>query len=229
METRDSFIFYRSFYEAIKEIPEEEQLKVFKAITEYALNQNEIEIEGVSKAIFTLIRPQLDANFQKYLNGKKSKQNKSKSEASYKQSKSKSGTNVNVNVNENVNDNVNVNVNDEVSDSCVDGLQEIIKFYEQNIGLITPHSLEILSDFLSEMQSDVVIFAMQIAVESNARNIAYIKSILNNWSKKGIKTLIEAQEERRKFKEKDKKDETEEEAKKRKLKELEEAETNDEY
>lgn len=229
METRDSFIFYRSFYEAIKEIPEAEQLKVYKAITEYALNQNEIEIEGVSKAIFTLIRPQLDANFQKYLNGKKSKQNKSKIEASYKQSKSKSETNVNVNVNENVNVNDNDNVNVNVSDSCVDGLQEIIKFYEQNIGLITPHSLEILSDFLSEMQSDVVIFAMQIAVESNARNIAYIKSILNNWSKKGIKTLIEAQEERRKFKEKDKKDETEEEAKKRKLKELEEAETNDEY
>lgn len=114
METRDSFIFYRSFYEAIKEIPEAEQLKVYKAITEYALNQNEIEIEGVSKAIFTLIRPQLDANFQKYLNGKKSKQNKSKIEASYKQSKSKSETNVNVNVNENVNvnDNDNVNVKD---------------------------------------------------------------------------------------------------------------------
>lgn len=229
METRDSFIFYRSFYEAIKEIPEAEQLKVYKAITEYALNQNEIEIEGVSKAIFTLIRPQLDANFQKYLNGKKSKQNKSKIEASYKQSKSKSETNVNVNVNENVNVNDNDNVNVNASDSCVDGLQEVIKFYEQNIGPITPYSLDILSDFLSEMHADVIIYAMQKAVESNARNIAYIKSILNNWSKKGIKTLIEAQDETRKFREKDKKEETEEEAKKRKLRELEEAETNDEY
>ena len=202
METRDSFIFYRSFYEAIKEIPEAEQLKVYKAITEYALNQNEIEIEGVSKAIFTLIRPQLDANFQKYLNGKKSKQNKSKIEASYKQSKSKSGTNVNVNVNENVNVNVNDNdnVNVDVSDSCVDGLQEVIKFYEQNIGPVTPYSLDILSDFLSEMNFDVIIFAMQISVEANARNIAYIKSILNSWNKKGIKTLVEAKEESQKFK-----------------------------
>lgn len=77
---RDSFIFYRSFYEAIKEIPDEEQLNIYKAITEYALNQNEIEITGVSKAIFTLVKPQLDANFQKYLNGKKAKrkQNRSK-------------------------------------------------------------------------------------------------------------------------------------------------------
>ncbi len=76
---RDSFIFYRSFYEAIKEISEQEQLKVYKAITEYALNQKEIEIEGVSKAIFTLIKPQLDANFQKYLNGKKAKRKQKRS------------------------------------------------------------------------------------------------------------------------------------------------------
>ena len=77
---RDSFIFYRSFYEAIKEIPDEEQLNIYKAITEYALNQNEIEITGVSKPISTLVKPQLDANFQKYLNGKKAKrkQNRSK-------------------------------------------------------------------------------------------------------------------------------------------------------
>ena len=77
---RDSFIFYRSFYESIKEIPEGEQLKVYKAITEYALNQNEVELTGIAKAIFTLIKPQLDANYQKFLNGKKAKrkQNTSK-------------------------------------------------------------------------------------------------------------------------------------------------------
>ena len=77
---RDSFIFYRSFYESIKEIPEEEQLKVYKAITEYALNQSEIELTGIAKAIFTLIKPQLDANYQKFLNGSKAKrkQNTSK-------------------------------------------------------------------------------------------------------------------------------------------------------
>lgn len=77
---RDSFIFYKSFYESIKEIPEEEQLKVYKAISEYALYQNEIELSGISKAIFTLIKPQIDANYQKFLNGKKvkRKQNRSK-------------------------------------------------------------------------------------------------------------------------------------------------------
>lgn len=186
---RDSFIFYRSFYEAIKEIPEENQLKVYKAISNYALNQDEIELDGVSKAIFSLIKPQLDANYKKYENGK---QKKSKKEANDKQEKSKSETNVNVNENENVNDNDNRN---KVSDSCVDGLQDVIDFYNNNIGQLTPYGLKLIDSFVEDMGKDVVIYAMQISVEADKRSIQYIKAILNNWSQKGIKTLVEAQKE----------------------------------
>ena len=38
MEQRDSFVFYRSYYEAIKDLNDEEQLTLYKAIFEYALN-----------------------------------------------------------------------------------------------------------------------------------------------------------------------------------------------
>ena len=41
---------------------------------------------------------------------------------------------------------------------------------------------------------------MQISVEADKRNIKYIKAILNNWSNKGITTLIEAQKESQSFK-----------------------------
>lgn len=205
---RDSFIFYRSFYEAISELPKENQADTYDAIMQYALNQEEVELTGVSKAIFSLVKPQLDANYKKYENGK---QKKSKAEAKQKQTKSKVGTNVNENVNENVNDNENVNVNDNdnenVSDSCVDGLQKIIDFYNQNIGLITPYGIEVLEDYAKEMPADLIIYAMEISVEANVRTIQYIKGILNNWSKKGIKTLAEAKEENRK---QNKKDEIEE-------------------
>lgn len=192
---RDSFIFYRSFYEAISELPKENQADTYDAIMQYALNQEEVELTGVSKAIFSLVKPQLDANYKKYENGK---QKKSKAEAKQKQTKSKVGTNVNENVNDNENVNVNDNDNENVSDSCVDGLQKIIDFYNQNIGLITPYGIEVLEDYAKEMPADLIIYAMEISVEANVRTIQYIKGILNNWSKKGIKTLAEAKEENRK-------------------------------
>lgn len=201
---RDSFIFYRSFYEAISELPKENQADTYDAIMQYALNQEEVELTGVSKAIFSLVKPQLDANYKKYENGK---QKKSKAEVKQKQTKSKVGTNVNENVNDNENVNVNDNDNENVSDSCVDGLQKIIDFYNQNIGLITPYGIEVLEDYAKEMPADLIIYAMEISVEANVRTIQYIKGILNNWSKKGIKTLAEAKEENRK---QNKKDEIEE-------------------
>lgn len=198
---RDSFIFYRSFYEAISELPKENQADSYNAIMRYALDQEEIELTGISKAIFSLVKPQLDANYKKYENGK---QKKSKTEAKQKQTKSKKVTNVNENVNENVNDNVNVNVNDndKVSDSCVDGLQKIIDFYNENIGLITPYGVEVLEDYSKDMPTDLIIYAMQISVEANKKTIQYIKAILNNWQKAGIKTLADAKRESKNSKKK---------------------------
>ena len=189
---RDSFIFYRSFYEAIKEVPEDAQLQIYKAISIYALEQEEIELIGIAKAIFSLVKPQLDANYKKYENGK---QTKSKMQAKDKQNKSKIETNVNDNVNVNNNDNDNDNDNDNGNDSCVDGFQQVIDFYNNNIGLITPYGLEVLSDYAKDMPKDLIILAMKKAVEADKRTIQYIKGILNNWFKKGIKSVLEAEKE----------------------------------
>jgi len=118
MEQRESLIFYRSFYEAIKELPLEQQWEVYNAIFEYWLDFNEIKLEWIPKIVFTLIKPQLQANRKKYLNWKKQKTNKSeakvkqnisKSEAKHKQNISKTQGNVNDNDNVNKNDNKNDN------------------------------------------------------------------------------------------------------------------------
>lgn len=87
-----------------------------------------------------------------------------------------------------------------VSDSCVDGLQRVINFYNENIGLITPYGIDILTDYAKEMSEDLIILAMKKSVEANKRTIQYIKGILNNWTKAGIKTVIEAEKEDKKFK-----------------------------
>jgi hypothetical protein len=104
---RDSLIFYRSFYEAIKELPKETQAEVYTAIFEYSLNFNEVQLSGLAKTIFTLIKPQLEANNKRFINGSKAKikQDKSETEAKPKQKESKTEANNNNNVNDNENNN----------------------------------------------------------------------------------------------------------------------------
>lgn len=85
-----------------------------------------------------------------------------------------------------------------IDDSCVDGLQDVIDFYQDNIGLITPYTVEVFTDYAKEMPEDLIIYAMQISVEANKRTIQYIKAILNNWQKAGIKTLVDAKKDNHK-------------------------------
>lgn len=106
-----------------------------------------------------------------------------------------------VNTNKNVKNIKNdKNVTTTVGDSCVDGLQKVIDFYNNNIGLITPYGLEILSDYAKEMPEDLIIYAMRKAVEADKRTIQYVKGILNNWLKKGIKSVMDAEKEDKQFK-----------------------------
>ena len=68
---RDTFVYYRSFYEATKLLDNDDFAEITRAICEYALNGNEPSIEGVPMVVFKLIKPQIDANNAKFLNGGK--------------------------------------------------------------------------------------------------------------------------------------------------------------
>lgn len=75
MDNRKGFVFYRSFYEAITDkdvgLTKTEQLDIFLAISEYCLFGVVPELTGRSKAMWILIKPQLDANNNRYENGTK--------------------------------------------------------------------------------------------------------------------------------------------------------------
>ena len=83
---RQQFTFYRSFWEALVELPSKQKAEVVCAICEYALDGVEPNLQGVSKAIFTLIKPTLDAAARKADNGKAGA---SKREANARQTVSK--------------------------------------------------------------------------------------------------------------------------------------------
>lgn len=85
---------------------------------------------------------------------------------------------------------------------------EITKCYEENIGLITPATSELLLDYLKDMDKDLIIKAIKIATINNKRTGRYIQGILNDWRRKGIKTLLDAKNEEQNFKSKSNKKES---------------------
>lgn len=115
---RESFVFYRSFYEGIKELPRDIQGEVLTAIMEYGLNGVTTENQKqITKAMFALIKPQLDANNQRFENGKLGAEHGKKGGRPRKEKPQENPTETpkkpqeNPTLTPNVNDNVNVNDN----------------------------------------------------------------------------------------------------------------------
>jgi uncharacterized phage protein (TIGR02220 family) len=111
---RESIIFYKSFVEALKELPDDDRLKLYDAIFEFGIYGNEPELSGIDAAVFKLVRPQIEANNRKYENGIKGgrpKPNNNQSKTKAKPNHNQTITNTEPNVNANVNGNSNGNGN----------------------------------------------------------------------------------------------------------------------
>lgn len=94
MDERDGFYFHRSFREAIDQLPQKDQLALYKAITKFGLDGVEPEkLTPTQNAFYLLVRPVLAKGRTKAANGKQGgsrrKQTASKTEANSKQTISK--------------------------------------------------------------------------------------------------------------------------------------------
>lgn len=66
------FVFYKSFYEAVKQLQNaEDKCIVYQAICDYSFYDIEPTLEGITAIIWTLIKPQIDANIKKRNDGKR--------------------------------------------------------------------------------------------------------------------------------------------------------------
>ena len=122
----ESMVFYKSFYDAIKGLEPALQAEVYNAVFEYGLYGNMQDISPIATTIFTLIKPQIDANNKRRENGKKGAEYGKLGGRPKKDNGNKTpkkpltngeqtpnvNDNVNVNVNDNDNENDNVKVND---------------------------------------------------------------------------------------------------------------------
>lgn len=84
--------------------------------------------------------------------------------------------------------------------------ENIINFYENNIGLITAYVIENIKTYIEDgLEADLIIQAMKEAVNNNARNWNYVKSILNDCLSKNIKNKKEYEAAQVEYKNKKKK------------------------
>lgn len=114
----DSFVFYKSFYDAAAVLQPEDRLAFYDALAEYAICGEDPEpATPVAEAMFLMAKPQIDANEKRREDGKKggrpSKEKPVVSENAEKEkpmvSKNDESEKPNVNVNANANANANAN------------------------------------------------------------------------------------------------------------------------
>ena len=212
---KDSFILYTEQKAIIDKLTDEQAGKLIKAIYEYVATNKMPQLDSILDLVIIPFTTALDRNKEKYeetckrraLAGTKGGKQKVANASKCKQNVA------------NVADSDNDSDNDTAiavieSDGCADGSQQfdscvdgIVKFYEENIGMITPYVFEILNSYRTDFSDDVIIYALKLQVEAKASNINYAKAILNSWKKKNIKTLLDAKRENEEKKLEVKKDE----------------------
>ncbi|MEA4901887.1 DUF6291 domain-containing protein [Desulfitobacterium sp.] len=86
-DEKRAFTFFRSYYEAAKELTDKQRLAFYDAIIQYGIDSEEMALSGVAKAMFALVKPTLDKSQARAAAG--SKGGKSKGEANDEQTPSK--------------------------------------------------------------------------------------------------------------------------------------------
>lgn len=78
-----------------------------------------------------------------------------------------------------------------------------INFYENNFGLITPVIADKINSYLEDgIEEDLIIVAMQKAVDNNVRKWSYVQTILNDCLNNNIKTLHDFEIQQNEYKNK---------------------------
>ena len=188
---KDSFVFYISQYEAIKELEDEQLGKLFRAIFEKQLGK-EVVLENSIKIAFNFIINQMVVDKQKYLKGN---QNAKKEKQPNQPNREKN------NLNDNENDNDNVNEYD--NNLLLTTTTNIYSYIEDNFNrVLSPIEVESIDKWLLLFNEDIIKHAIRIAVFNNKKTFKYVDGILKNWKSCNYTTLQEIKDEETKRKDK---------------------------
>lgn len=207
---KDSFVFYSSFYEALQDLKDKDRLKMYDAICDLALNNKETKMTGLTKTIFTLIKPQILANTKRYENGKKGGRPKKETigfeetkTTGYKNNKTdgnekeKSKTKPNENVNEN--DNENVNENDNALALYDADVEKINNTFVKTLRSTNLNNIRECIEYLDKLPFEVIEYALKKTARKDAK-WDYAVTILNSYVENKLDTLEKVQANEIEFK-----------------------------
>ena len=89
--------------------------------------------------------------------------------------------------------------NIDVVDKLVDPISKAIRTYEQVFGLASSINIQNIQYWCQDLSPELVIKALEITSNNNARSFKYTEAILRDWEKRGIQTVedVEALEKQR--------------------------------
>ena len=154
MDERKAFSFYRSYYEAAKDLPtKEDQADFLMAICSYIFDGVEPEITGVASAMFKLAKPNLDTSVKRANAGQiggsnNKKQNKIKANEKQNESKSEANEKQNESQAEAINDYM---INDYmINDLMINDKEKINKKEKQRTTSAVVVAKKLISDFAGD-------------------------------------------------------------------------------
>lgn len=86
---RDSVVIYRDLFEGLMGVPERSYKRIMNAILAYAMDGVEPKLNGLEFALFNQTKTKIDANNQKYENGKQGGRPRNQSEENDNQTETK--------------------------------------------------------------------------------------------------------------------------------------------
>ena len=204
MEEMNSLKFYRSFFEAINDLEDEDRLALYDAIMRYQFLGEEPNFKNkYLKAIWITLVPNIDSANKSMLDGLKGGRPKRENNPPLENKKPPFFENENPPLESSkTEEEVEVDVEEEVEvDADVEDKETAVAFYIKNINPVASQfELEQIQDYEKELPCDLIIYAMQKSIEQRKTSLSYIKGILKDWRTKGIVCLKQAQEESEKRK-----------------------------
>lgn len=184
---RKQFTFYRSYFEAVSCLPKKIQTQVLLAICDYALNETEPSLEGSALAVFTLVRPTLDAGRRRAESGSLGgmrKQSASNTQANSKQTAREKEKEKELEKES--------EIETETENDSSSPLANVVRAY---LNKINPQAsqmcLEELKAFCEEMGEACCLRAMDIALDAKKTSWSYIRAILRDKKAAGVRCLAD--------------------------------------